>query len=157
MGLLNFCSIPRVLPTKSIIRKPSSIRFSSDSLPDDPEWTRMQFHKSIGTNYENKSKKWAASIFAPYLVYYPLRELFGNRVPFVSALFHFRTTPNGRECNFINPQGQIMKRNRKNGPPQFLLQTSCTTPYEDYSETEFHSFKLRCTPGRPRMDANAIS
>ena len=79
------------------------IRFSSDSLPDDPEWTRLKFHKFIGTNYEKISKKWADSIFAPYLVYYPLRGLFGNRVTFVSAPIHFRTTPNGRECNFINP------------------------------------------------------
>ena len=84
MGRLNFYYLPRVLPPTRIIRiPPSSIRFSSYSLPDDPEWTRMQFHKSIGTNYE---------------------------------------------------------KNPKNGPPQFLLHTSCTTPYEDYSETEFHSF-----------------
>ena len=96
--LLTLCTTPT-----RIIRKSSSIRFSSDSLPDDPEWTRMQFHKSIGTNYEKKSKKWAASIFASYLVYYPLRELFGNRVLFVSAPIDFRTTPNGREWNFINP------------------------------------------------------
>ena len=79
------------------------LTFCSDSLPDDPEWTRMQFHKSIGTNYEKKSKKWAVSIFGPDLVYYPLRGLFGNRVPFVSAPIHSRTTPNGCECNFINP------------------------------------------------------
>ena len=156
-GRLNFWSRPRVLPPMRIIRKPSSIRFSSDSLPDDPEWTRMQFHKSIGTNYEKKSKKWAASIFAPDLVYYPLRGLFRNRVPFVSAPIHFRTTPNGHECNFINPYGQILERNPKNGSPQFLLRTTCTTPYKDYSETEFHSFQLRFTPGRPRMDADAIS
>ena len=102
MGHLNFLSVPRVLPPTRIIRKPSSIRFSSDSLLDDPEWTQMQFHKSIGTNYEKKLKKWVASIFAPDLVYYPLRGLFGNRVPFVSAPIHFRTTPNGRECNLIN-------------------------------------------------------
>ena len=157
MGRLNFCSRPRVLPPTRIIRKPGSIRFSSDSLPDDPEWTRMQFHKSIGTNYEKKSKKRAASIFAPDLVYYPLRGLFGNRVPFISAPIHSRTTQNGRQCNFINQQGQIMKRNGKNGSPQFLLQTSCTTPCEDYSETEFHSFQLRFTSGQPRIDANAIS
>ena len=37
----------------------------------------MQFHKSIGTNYEKKLKKRAASIFAPGLVYYPLHILGG--------------------------------------------------------------------------------
>ncbi|MDV3191329.1 MAG: hypothetical protein Q8832_02755, partial [Candidatus Phytoplasma australasiaticum] len=50
-----------------------------------------------------------------------------------------------------------MKRYPKNRPTQFLLHTSCSTPYEDYSETEFHSFQLRLTSGRPQMDANVIS